>query len=50
LVNQFSFYLRKLFPDFMIFSLDMLCKGSTEIKVLGFFDNELTISNEELVQ
>jgi hypothetical protein len=34
----------------MIFSLDMLCKGSTAIKMAGFFDNELKISNEELVQ
>ncbi len=38
------------FPDFMIFSLDMLSTGANAIKMAGFFDNEWKISNEELVQ
>ena len=38
------------FPDFMIFSLDMLHAGADGIKMAGFFDNDWKISSEELVQ
>jgi predicted esterase len=32
------------FPDFMIYSLDMLKKGPSEIKLAGFFDNDWKLS------
>ena len=38
------------FPDFMIYSLDMLQKGSEEIKMAGFYDNEWKLSSSDSIQ
>jgi predicted peptidase len=38
------------YPDFMIFSLDMLHAGANAIKMAGFFDNEWKISANEMEQ
>ena len=38
------------FPDFMIFSLDMLQVGANAIKMAGFFDNEWKKCSEEQVE
>ena len=38
------------FPDFMIFSLDMLQAGANAIKMAGFFDNEWKMCKEEQVE
>ena len=38
------------YPDFMVFSLDMLHAGATAIKTAGFFDNEWKINTAELEQ
>jgi len=38
------------YPDFMIFSLDMLHVGANAIKMAGFFDNEWKISANEMEQ
>ena len=38
------------YPDFMIFSLDMLHAGANAIKMAGFFDNAWKISSSELEQ
>ena len=38
------------FPDFMIFSLDMLQTGANAIKMAGFFDNEWKMCKEEQVE
>ena len=35
------------FPDFMIFSLDMLHAGAAAIKTVGFFDNDWKICKED---
>ena len=36
------------FPDFMIYSLDMLKKGPSEIKLAGFFDNDWKLSAADM--
>jgi predicted esterase len=38
------------YPDFMVFSLDMLHAGANAIKIAGFFDNEWKINTSELEQ
>lgn len=38
------------YPDFMVFSLDMLHAGANAIKIAGFFDNQWKISSSELEQ
>ena len=38
------------FPDFMIFRLNMLLSGTSEIKMAGFFDNDWKLSEEDYVQ
>lgn len=38
------------FPDFMIYSLDMLQKGSEEIKMAGFYNNQWQLSSADLIQ
>ena len=38
------------FPDFMIFSLDMLRSGVKAIKIAGFFDSDWKLSEVNLVQ
>jgi predicted peptidase len=38
------------YPDFMIFSLDMLHAGANAIKMAGFFDNDWHISTNEMEQ
>lgn len=38
------------YPDFMIFSLDMLHAGANAIKLAGFFDNEWKIDMNEIEQ
>jgi hypothetical protein len=38
------------FPDFMIFSLDMLQAGANGIKLTGFFDNDWKMSKEDQVE
>jgi len=38
------------FPDFMIFRMNMLVSGTSEIKIAGFFDNDWKLSGEESVQ
>ena len=35
------------FPDFMIFSIDMLQAGADGIKMAGFFDNDWKMSKED---
>jgi hypothetical protein len=37
------------FPDFMIFSLNMLQKGTDEIKMAGFFDNSWKLNSQDLI-
>ncbi|MGN6616810.1 MAG: alpha/beta hydrolase-fold protein [Ilyomonas sp.] len=37
------------FPDFMIFSIDMLKDGSKAVKMAGFFDNQWKLSKEDFV-
>jgi hypothetical protein len=37
------------FPDYMIFRLSMLTLGASEIKAVGFFDNEWKLSDAEMV-
>lgn len=37
------------FPDFMIFTPEMLLKGSTGIKMAGYFDNNWQLNDEEMV-
>ncbi|HYJ64113.1 MAG TPA: hypothetical protein VEV62_10250 [Parafilimonas sp.] len=37
------------FPDFMIFSVDMLKDGSDAVKMAGFFNNQWKLSKEEYV-
>jgi len=37
------------FPDFMIFSLDMLKSGVSGIKMAGFFDNEWKLSEQNYI-
>ncbi|SDL43235.1 Prolyl oligopeptidase family protein [Catalinimonas alkaloidigena] len=38
------------FPDFMIFSLDMLKEGSSGVKRAGFFGNDWTLGSGEVVK
>ncbi|MCG7855454.1 prolyl oligopeptidase family serine peptidase [Flavihumibacter sediminis] len=38
------------FPDFMIYSLDMLKKGPSEIKLAGFFDNNWTLTQSNIAE
>jgi hypothetical protein len=38
------------FPDFMIFQLNMLFSGTSEIKMAGFFDNDWKLSDADCVQ
>jgi predicted esterase len=38
------------FPDFMIYRLSMLQKGSEQIKLAGFYDNEWKLSPSDLIQ
>lgn len=38
------------FPDFMIFRLNMLTSGTSEIKMAGFFDNNWKLSEADCVQ
>ncbi|WP_153799903.1 alpha/beta hydrolase-fold protein [Foetidibacter luteolus] len=38
------------FPDFMIYSLDMLKKGSSEIKLAGFFDSDWKLSTTDMAE
>lgn len=38
------------FPDFMLFRTDMLTKGITGVLTAGFFDNNWSLSNQELVK
>lgn len=38
------------FPDFMVFRLDMLKSGVSEIKLAGFFDNSWKLDNNQFVQ
>lgn len=38
------------FPDFMIFRLNMLLSGTSEIKMSGFFDNDWKLSDIDSVQ
>jgi hypothetical protein len=37
------------FPDFMIFSVDMLKDGSNAVKMAGFFNNQWKFSKEDYV-
>jgi hypothetical protein len=37
------------FPDFMVYGIQMLQKGSSEIKLAGFYDNEWKLSPSNLV-
>ncbi|MEG2478775.1 MAG: prolyl oligopeptidase family serine peptidase, partial [Mucinivorans sp.] len=37
------------FPDFMVFSSDMLLKGLPEVKATGFFDNSWSLEHSEMV-
>jgi len=37
------------FPDFMIFSLDMLKAGAPAVKLAGFFDNDWKLSGKEYI-
>jgi hypothetical protein len=34
------------FPDFMIFSLDMLIKGENGIKEVGYFNNDWSLGKD----
>jgi len=38
------------FPDFMIYSLDMLKDGSSAIKMTGFFDNDWKLNSADIVE
>ena len=38
------------FPDFMIYSLQMVQSGSTGLKMVGFFDNDWKLSAAEYIQ
>jgi poly(3-hydroxybutyrate) depolymerase len=38
------------FPDFMLFRTDMLTKGIAGVLTAGFFDNNWSLSNQELVR
>jgi hypothetical protein len=38
------------FADFMVFRLGMLQSGAADIKMVGFFDNEWKLNNEEMVE
>lgn len=38
------------FPDFMIFRINMLLSGTSEIKMAGFFDNDWKLSDVDCVQ
>lgn len=38
------------FPDFMIYSLDMLRSGAAGVKMSGFFDNNWKFSREEYIK
>ncbi len=38
------------FPDFMIYSLDMLRSGATGVKMAGFFDNDWKMSKDEFIE
>jgi len=38
------------FPDYMIFSLDMLEKGDAGVKATGFFTNQWTLGDDGVVQ
>ena len=38
------------FPDFMIYSLEMLQSGAAEVKMAGFFNNDWQLVNAESVQ
>jgi pimeloyl-ACP methyl ester carboxylesterase len=37
------------FPDFMIFSLDMLSKGAEGLKMAGYFDNDWKLDKGEMI-
>ena len=37
------------FPDFMIFSINMLKDGANAVKMAGFFNNQWKISKEDVV-
>jgi hypothetical protein len=38
------------FPDFMIYRLDMLHKGASELKMAGFYDNGWELSGADFIQ
>ena len=38
------------FPDFMIYSLDMLLKGAGEVKMAGFYDNNWKLATTDFAQ
>lgn len=38
------------FPDFMIYSLDMLRSGAAGVKMAGFFDNDWKLNKDEFIQ
>lgn len=38
------------FPDYMVFSLDMLSKGETAIKATGYFNNQWKLDNDTVHQ
>jgi predicted esterase len=38
------------FPDFMIYRLNMLLSGTSEIKMAGFFDNDWKLSQADFIQ
>ncbi|MNY59829.1 hypothetical protein D3C86_1963130 [compost metagenome] len=44
------FHHQAQFPDFMIFSLDFLINGLKGIKLAGFFGNDWSLENGELVK
>jgi predicted esterase len=37
------------FPDFMVFDIEMLNKGTAGIKIAGFFDNDWKIDEQEMI-
>ncbi|MBD0297878.1 MAG: alpha/beta hydrolase, partial [Flavisolibacter sp.] len=38
------------FPDFMIYGLDMLKKGPSEVKMAGFYDNDWKLTKADFIQ
>jgi hypothetical protein len=38
------------FPDFMIFSMDMLQNGAKEVKMAGFYDNNWKLTGVDFIQ